>query len=259
MGVPITVRNSTLTAAGSTPDFGLINGTYAYHVGYTPGYHVVVTNKTFLVHGGPLTVQVPFARTMYAAHWVASGARAGVAWSLELNGTVLRANSSWVSANLANGSYAFSVELPSNFSSSPRVGSVLVDGSESVLRLNFTLLEFRTGFVAAGLGTPMAWSVRLGNETERSSANVSNFLAANGTYTFDVHPPVGYFAVPSHGNLTVAGPTAMTAIAFHPTSGKPSAALIAALSEGALSVAMWIGVAIAGGYLLVRWVRNRGV
>jgi hypothetical protein len=258
MGVPITVRNSTLTAAGFTPEFGLINGTYAYRVGYTPGYHVNLTDKTFLVHGGPLLVRVPFVPTVYAAHWVANGARAGVHWGLELNGSMMRASSSWVSTNLTNGTYPFMVELPSNFSASPRSGSAVVDGSEMILHLNFTLLEFRTGFIAAGLVAPLKWSVRLGNETLLSSVNVSNFLAVNGTYTFDVHPPAGYYADPSHGKLTVAGATPMTAITFHLTSNRPSAALIAALSEGALTVAVWIGVAIAGGYLLVRWVRSRG-
>ena len=74
---------------------------------------------------------------------------------------------------------------------------------------------------------------------------MSSFMATNGTYTFDIHAPPGYYAVPSHGNLTVAGARLPLVIQFHLTSERPSAALIAALSQGAVSVSLWIGASVS--------------
>jgi len=74
-----------------------------------------------------------------------------------------------------------------------------------------------------------------------------------------VHPPSGEFAVPSHGNLTVAGTVPPQVIQFYPTSEKPSDALIARLSAGVAWVVVWLGGAGVLAYVVLGgiWHRTR--
>jgi hypothetical protein len=255
--VSITVRGASETAGPTVPQFQLLNGSYAYQVGDVPGYHPDVPEKTFVVRGGPLVVDVPFVPTVYHVTWEANGTRSGMSWSVELSGQPIAASSAWVSETLPNGSYAYAIELPSNYSVTPRTGVIVVAGVGLNLSLAITLVEFRTWFEATGPASSTSWSVRLGNLSHGASAARSSFMAANGTYTFDVHAPPGYYAVPSHGTVTVAGPIAPVEIQFLPSSDKPSAALVAALSSGALATSLWIGVSIFVGFAAVRWLRRR--
>ncbi|MCI4326605.1 MAG: hypothetical protein L3K16_03080 [Thermoplasmata archaeon] len=255
--VAITVRNSTETAGADGAVFRLANGSYAYHVGYVAGYHADVAEKTFDVLGGGLTVDVPFVPTTYPVTWQAAGTRTGLNWTVRVDGQSDPATTAWLSTSLPNGSYAYAIELPSNYSATPRTGVVVVHGFSAVLPVTFSLLEFRAWFDVSGAPASTDWSMRFGNLTHAGASNGSSFLAANGTYTFDVDPPAGYFAVPSHGTRTVAGPDPPTEIQFHPTSNRPSAALVAALSSGALWTSIWIGLSVFAGFVAVRGLRRR--
>lgn len=258
MTVPITVRGASQVAGVALPLYDLWNGSYAYQVGYVAGYHAEVKEKLFNVTGGPVVVTVPFVPTVYPVVWKAIGVRSGLNWSVVLNGTELPANSAWLADSVPNGTYSYSVRVPANYTVTPRVGDVLVDESTTEFTLTISLLEFPAEFDGVGLSGDLGWSVRLGNLTTSATGAKTAFLAPNGTFTFDVHPPAGYYAVPSHGNLTVAGVLPPTPIHFLPTSNQPSAALVAQLSAGALSVSLWISVSVAGGFFLFRRFRRRG-
>jgi len=257
--VSITVRDATqntLVSPLAAPlQFDLINGTYAYHVGYVAGYHPNVPLKLFTVGGGPMVVDVPFVPTVYGVSWQATGTRAGMNWSVLLDGVPSPATSAWVSASLPNGTYSYTIELPANFSATPRTGVVQVTGGAVAIGLWFDLVKFPMQFMAPD--APSTWSVRFGNVTQTSSDGASWFYAPNGSYTFDVHPPDGFYAVPSHGVVNVTGPAPAIHIQFFPSSQQPSAALVAALTAGALSTSMWIGVAVAAGYLAIRSLKRR--
>ncbi|MCI4336571.1 MAG: hypothetical protein L3K17_05170 [Thermoplasmata archaeon] len=258
--VSITVRDVTLstelTDLEFPPLFPLINGSYAYHLSDVPGYHANVSEKTFLVNGGALTVEVPFVATVYAAVWEANGTRSGLNWSVVVNGQPIVATSAWVSTSLPNGSYFYAIELPANFTVNPQTGQLLISGYNVQLSLSFALAMFSTRFTATGAAST-GWSVRLGDTTENASGTGPSFMEANGTYTWDVHAPDGYYAIPSHGNLTVAGQAPVVQIQFHLSSNQPSAALVAALTSGAVSASFWIGLSMLVGFVSFRGLRRR--
>jgi hypothetical protein len=256
--VSITVRNATQSVGLFNPRFQLLNGSYGYDVGYVAGYHADVRLKTFAVLGGPLVVTIPFVPTVYAVRWEANGTREGMNWSVTLDGQEFAATSAWISTSLPNGTYGYTLNLPANYSTSPRTGVIVVNGAAMSTSVAIALVMFPTWFRASGPSPPNPWTVRLGNLTHPAAANGSSFLTANGSYTFDVHPPTGYYAVPSHGNVTVSGPSSAIMIQFFPTSERPSAALVAALSAGALSTSIWIGASILVGYAVFRGLRRRG-
>lgn len=259
LSVPISVRGATQVLNGSGASFSLLNGTYAYEVGYVPGYHPDVPLKLFTVGGAPLTVNVSFVPTVYRAVWEANGTRAGTNWSVTVDGTTIRTSSAWATLDLPNGTYPYTVAVPANFSATPANGFLVINGTAPPEFLAFGLLTFPTWFEVSGGPGPAGWSIRFGNVTQSASAARLSFLAPNGSYTFDVHAPLGYYAVPSHGQHTVAGFGTPVRIEFHPSSLKPSAALVEALSVGALTVSMWIGISVAAGFVGVRWLRRRSV
>ncbi|MCI4328087.1 MAG: hypothetical protein L3J86_00760, partial [Thermoplasmata archaeon] len=255
--VSITVRGATQSTQVSGAQFQLTNGSYAYHVGYIPGFHLDVTGKTFAVRGGSLFVTLSFVPTVYTVRWEASNTQAGMNWTVVVEGQPISATSAWASSTFPNGSYVYTLELPAGYSATPRIGVLVVNGSVVVLPILFGLVEFPAWFQLMGPAPSSAWSIRLGNATQGASSNGSTFLAANGTYTFDVHAPPGYYAVPSHGTITIAGVTAPTEIRFHLSSEQPSAALVAALSAGALWTSLWIGVSVFVGFAIFRGLRRR--
>lgn len=257
--VPVTVRGVTQVVGGSPGEYSLINGTYAYDVGYVPGYHVVAPLKLFDVAGGPLQVVLTFVPTVYRVSWEAQGVRANLSWSIDVTGAPMGATSAWVSTNETNGTYGYTVQVPANYTVSPRNGVVAVNGSDVAVPLTVSLALYAAGFTATGPGASAVWSVRLGNSTVNGPGSGSGFTLPNGTYTFDVHPPTGMYAVPSHGNLTVAGPTPLVVVRFYPVSLQPSAALVAQLTSGGVLVSAWIVLAGAIGYGAVRLARRRGV
>jgi hypothetical protein len=258
--VSVTVRNSTQFASGGIidPQFALSNGSYAYQVGYVAGFHPDVPTKTFAVAGGPMTVDLQFVTTTYPVIWVAMGTRAGMNWTVQLDGQSQLASSAWLSTPLPNGTYPYTIGLPSNYSSTPRTGLLGVTGAATTVALTFTPVLFATVFEGTGLGGSSPWSVRLGDQSQSAQAGRTSFLAANGSYTFDVHAPFGYYADPSHGVVAVAGPIPPTHISFHLSSLRPSAALVASLTSGALSVSIWFGVSIVAGYASFSLLRRRG-
>jgi hypothetical protein len=258
--VSITVRGDTQTTGPSNPYplvYQLLNGSYAYHVSYVAGYHPDVAEKLFFVRGGPLQVNVPFVQTVYSVTWEANGTRTGLNWSVVMNGEPTPATSAWVTASLPNGTYPYLIDLPANYSVTPRSGSVVINGSSARVFLAFGLVEFPAMFEASGAGASAYWSVRLGNETQLGSPSGPSFMAANGSYTYDVHAPDGYYAVPSHGILNISGPATPVVIQFFPSSEQPSAALVAALTAGALTTSFWIGVSIALGFVAFRGLGRR--
>jgi hypothetical protein len=255
--VSIAVRGTIELGGIGAATFLLSNGTYAYQLGYEPGYHAVTGIKTFEVAGGPLTVNVEFVPTVYRVLWTPNGSRAWMNWSVTVNETTLWGGVTGVSTTLENGSYTYQIDVPSNFTTTPDSGVLLVDGSAARFSPVFSLLEFAARFAVGGPEPSGPWTVRLGNSTLQGTRNGTSFLEANGTYTFDVHPPSGEFAVPSHGNLTVAGTVPPQVIQFYPTSERPSAALIAQLSAGAMWVAICLGGAGGLVFVALRGIRHQ--
>jgi len=117
----------------------------------------------------------------------------------------LPANGSWVSTYLANGSYTFAIPNVADYVPSLRDGALTVAGGNLEIRLLFQRAAFEVTFQVLGASPSTSWQVRLANATVRVLASATEFAEPNGTYTFDVQAPAGYYADPSHGNLTILG------------------------------------------------------
>ncbi len=210
------------STTGSLEAAALPNGTYSYLV-YTSGnWTPVPSTGSVTVYGAPTDVYVNFSyEAYYFVGFTETGLPAGTLWSVNLSG-LSRANlslssSSEVLFQEANGTYDWEAGYAvANLSGTlvyyypaPNNGTVDVVGGSVQVDLVFqsgtppTL--YGVSFHALALPSGSTWSVTFNSQTDQATTAFLNFTAANGTYGYTVSPPSGYLAVPSAGQLVVAG------------------------------------------------------
>jgi len=259
MGLPagtswsILVRNDSNASTSGSLTFEETNGSYGYRVGLVPGYRTVAPSLGFVVGGAATLVTISFEKTVYLVVWNETGLWKGLSWEVLVNGIEHAANGSWVTAQLANGSYSCLVGVPAGWEPRPTQPQVTVAGADVVQAINFTRSVFAVTFFERGLPSHLMWGVRFADENLspilEASEIAADTQAPNGTYTFDVESPLGYYPTPSHGLFTVhAGPSNLT-ITFLPNHPAPIPS-IWFLGPRAILVATVVGLAAWGGFVL---------
>jgi hypothetical protein len=264
MGLPsgslwsVTVRNTTLPATGPTIDFEESNGSYGYVISEVAGYLAHPPRDGFRVQGANLVVPVTFVpiRSSWRVTWEESGLWTGMNWSVLVNGSTITGSRAWLSASLRNGTYTFSITNSRDFVPQPRTGSVRVQGSAAVITVAFRQAKFSVVFAAQGLPSGLVWGVRLSHDEAQVSSLTETFQEANGSYTFNVTAPSGYYPVPSHGNLTVRPGGVQLVIIFHRNGPAPIPS-VWFLGSRAAAVAIVLGVAAWGGFALIGAIHRR--
>jgi len=266
----VTVRNQSLSGSTGSVTTQLPNGSYGYRLGVVPGYRPDSPDIGFVVRGGPVAVPVVFEVDRYLVTWSERGlynlaGNGPFFWAVAVDGTTYTANGANVSLRLGNGSWVVRpVTHYADFVPSEPSVTVVVAGSDQVLAapLTFVRASQRVPVVAYGLPSNLGFQIRLSdiitNETVESGDVVSESMIEipNGTYTFDVASPGGYYPRPSHGNLTVSATAAPLVIYFFPT-GPGSIPSLWSLGAKALLVGSVIGGATWGGFVLIGRIDRR--
>ncbi len=122
--------------APSPITFAQPNGTYSYSVTPVPGYTTAYQGQVDVL--GNTTVFVTFELFTYAATFRETGLPSGTSWSVNLNGSIEKSNSTTITFHsLANGSYEFSVAGVSGYTANDTAGTILVNGSSVTAAINF--------------------------------------------------------------------------------------------------------------------------
>ncbi|HTW55317.1 MAG TPA: PEGA domain-containing protein, partial [Thermoplasmata archaeon] len=213
---------STATVLGE-PLTGSIIGTWYQGGNYWSNYGnqsnpygVLPYNNTgWIDPGGDYVPLVPF--TLYQVTFFETGLPVGATWGVSV---LVGQTSNVTSLNVSvpNGTYAYSVESPTGFTTIG--GTFSVDGSDVTVYLAFAPAVNLT-FVETGLPNGLAWSVALnGTEFGGFSANLSAmagssivFSAIAGSYLFEPSA-AGYTAAPSEGNVSVTDAPVTVGLAF---------------------------------------------
>ena len=113
----------------------------------------------------------------------------------------------------SNGPFATSI---SNFTlaNSGNYQGVYNDGNATLIELKPPPQENPVVFNENGLSNGTSWSVTLDGTTMSSLLPDIIFSKPNGTYSFTIVPPSGYYATPSSGAITVKSPGATETILF---------------------------------------------
>ena len=117
----VTLWNITESSFGSTISFSVVNGTYSYHVSNVSGANISNPTGRVVVSGGNMGVPVRFV-TAIQITFIETGLPSNSDWGVRINGTYYNSSSSIIAVKLNNGTYSYTIILPSGYSAKPRTG-----------------------------------------------------------------------------------------------------------------------------------------
>jgi hypothetical protein len=254
----VQIRGTRESSNGTTITFEEPNGSYGYTVEQVRGYHDTTPDRGFNVSGTPATLYLNFTpiRQDFSVAWNETGLWSPVSWSVTLGGTTYSSNRSWFETWLRNGTYSVLVAGPAGFIALPHRFSLTVAGADIGDPIVFIRATFPIDFHATGLPSDLTWGVRVSDGVHNVTSSSTSVMVANGSYTFDVMPPEGFYASPSHGSISVsATPVNLTLGFFHVGPPARPSSLYLAIRAGAVA---GIGLLAAfGTFGLVAWVTGR--
>ncbi|MGC8630771.1 MAG: DUF7619 domain-containing protein, partial [Thermoplasmata archaeon] len=122
----VTLNGSTESSTTNTITFTKPNGTYSYTIGSINNYTVYPSSGTITVKGANLTLTITFTAntTTYTITFTESGLPSGASWSVTLGNMTRSSTSSTITFAVPNGTYSWSVSLPSGYKAAEQSGSV---------------------------------------------------------------------------------------------------------------------------------------
>jgi hypothetical protein len=252
----ITVRNDTNTSTGTTVTFAhLLNGSYGYRALTIPGFQAHPSAYGFVVNGPGLVVNVTYAPVRYDVVWVETGL-GNLTWGVDVSGQTIPSNGAWTTDPLTNGTYTFNIPDVLDFIPQLRSETFTVNGEGQAYAVQFLPASFNVTFMFSGDPANDAMTVRFSNIMETLTDPPATFSEPNGTYTFNVTPPDGYVAVPSHGSVVVAGQAQVIRVSLDPL-GPPAIPPIWNLALPAVGATVAIALAGWGTFLLIGGRKRR--
>ena len=149
----VTVGTTTHSSTASTISFTEVNGTYHYTVGSITGYTSSPSSGSLTVAGKSVSESVAFSRSQpppvvgkYAVTFTESGLPSGTSWSVTLSASTQSSTTTEMTFLEANGTYSYTVRVPTRYSASPASGTVTVNGdTPGMVSVSFT--KTSTGFL----------------------------------------------------------------------------------------------------------------
>ncbi len=175
----------------------------------------------------------------------------GYTWHVILNGVTERTSGTSITFNETDGTYHYSVGSTYNYFPVPSSGTVIVSGSNKNVLVNFHSKTYLVTFnvndyssVTGGTSALSTWSVNFDGMNNTTQSSYVEFLVQNGTYSYSVTAPHGYFSAPATGSITVSGSNVIQNLTFNNTlyqatfveSGLPKAASSNLVTEWKLNV-----------------------
>jgi YVTN family beta-propeller protein len=249
---------TTHSTTSTSIEFDEPNGTYSFSVSGPAGWTSTPRSGDVSVHGGAQEVNVTFSvstSATYSVEFESSGLSPGTLWTVDLNGSMLSANTTSIASNETNGTYPYSVSAV-GWVASPSSGTAVVAGGAAAVPIVFTLKPpetFVVTFTENGLAPGISWTVVLGASQSTSVLAVVEFQEPNGTFPFTVKVQ-GYTPTPATGSVVVTGNSTVEAVGFVASvtgSGPPPAGI------DELELGVLLGVLVVAALIAVVLLRRR--
>lgn len=149
--------------------------------------------------------------------FVESGLPSGTQWTVELGSLIHEGSNASMVFQQANGKYTteqYSITGAAGYIATVSTGIVNMDGSSTVVTVDFTPVTYAVSFTESGLPNGTSWSVTLNGVTEQTTTPGITFEMANGTYNYTVTAGGDYMASTSSGAVTVDGTGHSLSVAF---------------------------------------------
>ncbi|NNN17173.1 MAG: hypothetical protein HKL79_02255, partial [Thermoplasmata archaeon] len=154
-GTNWTVSMDGSRASSTTDSISFLesNGSSSFAVAEVPGYQASPAAGSVMVGGSPITQVIVFSRMtpgMYRLTFVESLLPANATWSIALNGAIENVVGSILGLSEPNGSYSFTILPPPGYTANPTSGTVVVNGSNVAVPINFNQNLASTGSGISG-------------------------------------------------------------------------------------------------------------
>lgn len=133
----VELENTSYQAVGNTISVSEPNGSIEYVAGDGGGLFVFPDAGTIRVDGSPVTVRLDFSSHEYRVVFWAQHEAPSDPWAVRFGAVTQSSDSASLPVNMTDGSWRFSVEPPDGFLVSPQRGDVVVNGSGSVIMVDF--------------------------------------------------------------------------------------------------------------------------
>lgn len=216
-----------MSANTSTISFFEYNGTYNFSDAAVAGYVAVPMAGELDVQGVARNVTIAYDPVLFEVEFKESGLASGAPWWVALNGGTLdESTGTTLMIPAANGAFSYEGYAPRDYPTifdyaSSKTGSGTVAGAPLTVAtaIKFASLIFSLTFTETGLPKDTEWGVTANNTswgaTVFSAGTSLEFSALfNGTYSYVVHPPSGYTASPTTGQLVISGASQKVAVTF---------------------------------------------
>ncbi len=223
LGVPSSpeIFNSSYT-------FDLTNGTYYYAItglsnltsrySPNPGYGLVEVNGT------DVSVTIHFVSITYAISFKETGLSASPDWSVTLvggNATYYSHGTGTVYMHLANGTYFYTVQATTGYSSNRSSGILVVSGASSTVLVSFHNILRNLSFTVSSLPAGASWKVIVNGLALGTTGSSVTATVGNGTYFYRVMTSTSsftsnytYYPFPAEGYVNITGSATNVAISF---------------------------------------------
>ena len=196
----VSVQGSTEYSNNSSISFLEPNGTYLFIMGGDKNYRPLPSNFSVNVHGYNVSLVVEWVPVLYPVTFVETGLPAGTFWNVSLGNETNVSSNSTIVFKVTNGTYNYTIPNINGITSSPSNGSISIYGEQAKIFVTFTAAINFT-FFEKGLPAGAKWSVYIDGSYHNSTSSIISITLPNGTYSYIVILPSGYYASSMHGKV----------------------------------------------------------
>lgn len=198
----VTLSNYTIGTKGESILFYEIPGNYGYTISQPTGY-ISPKSGSLTASGSTVNISLTFVKT-FNVSFHALGLSPGTTWGIVFNGTLVNAQyPNPINVTVPNGTYQFSVDGKTGYSSSPSSGFIAVNGGPVSVNISFSPVIYSINFVSNGLPASTLWGVVINGIQEKSITPTITYNAVPGNYSYSILPVQGYYPQISHGSVQV--------------------------------------------------------
>ncbi len=196
----VTVQGSSEYSNNSSINFLEPNGTYLFIIGGDKNYRPLPSNFSVNVQGHNVSLVVVWVPILYPVTFVETGLPAGTFWNVSLGNETNISSNSTIVFKVTNGTYNYNIPNINDIASSPSNGSILINGEQAKIFVTFTAAISFT-FFEKGLPAGAKWSVYINGIYHNSTSSLISVTLPNGTYSYAVSLPSGYYASSLQGKV----------------------------------------------------------
>ncbi|MGC8619422.1 MAG: hypothetical protein ACP5LA_02770 [Thermoplasmata archaeon] len=155
---------------------------------------------------------------LYRVEFIEVNLPYNTSWSISIENLTETSKNSTIVFYEQNGIYFYNISS-SCFFSEPSSGKIIVNNQNITLTIYFNSIQnYSVIFIESGLQKGSIWFVNLTNgQSFKSKTNQLIFSEKNGSYSYEIKGPPGYYPIRENGSFTVNGKNVTELVLFEKT------------------------------------------